>query len=396
MKQNERSIVRKRTQQLVYLELGRDNGGVMLNLSEEGCGFQAISPVKLGRVRFAFQISGGRRISGDAEVEWADEAGIMGGLRFLDLHPDARKQIRMWLDDTNAPEEPGEGVVSEVASNGSGSLGAHREAEAHAHAGSDRGSRRTSYGTSAPVMIAEPPPAPPWTNPLEQLPVLEEERERFPLLRGDGASSHARAAAIWRGVAGLMAVGAIAVVLATHPQELGSSLIWIGQTLSGRTNTSVALPENKPASVAPPASDINPPLPKPDAARSDPAKTDDPQTQDIDPTSNRQPDITPQGGSRSDTAYRSIDRSESVLEQQSARQPKSDPPLTGGETVESLWGAVQAGSVAAEISLAERFVYGDGVLKNCDQARVLMRAAANKGNREARLRLYELESGGCQ
>jgi len=35
------------------------------------------------------------------------------------------------------------------------------------------------------------------------------------------------------------------------------------------------------------------------------------------------------------------------------------------------------------------------VAKNCDQAKVLLRAAANRGSREARLRLYELETGGC-
>src|ERR1700751_1212798 len=104
---DKRVIVRKRTQQLVYLELGRDNGGVMLNLSEEGCGFQAITPVKVGETRFGFQISGGRRIAGEAEVVWGDEVGIMGGLRFLNLPLEARKQIRQWLEETNAPEEYG-------------------------------------------------------------------------------------------------------------------------------------------------------------------------------------------------------------------------------------------------------------------------------------------------
>src|SRR5215470_7126166 len=102
---NKRGVVRKRTQQLVYLELGRNNGGVMLNLSEDGCGFQAISPVEKGTTRFAFQISGGRRIAGEGEVEWTDGVGITGGLRFLDLSEEARKQIRTWLIDTNAPEE---------------------------------------------------------------------------------------------------------------------------------------------------------------------------------------------------------------------------------------------------------------------------------------------------
>src|ERR1700753_6888 len=93
MNQNKRAIVRRRTQQLVYLELGRENGGVMLNLSEEGCGFQAITPVKCGETRFGFQINGGRRIAGDAEIVWADESGVMGGLRFIAPPPDARERI---------------------------------------------------------------------------------------------------------------------------------------------------------------------------------------------------------------------------------------------------------------------------------------------------------------
>ncbi len=75
----------------------------MLNLSEHGCGFQAITPVKCGETRFGFQINGGRRIAGGAEVVWADDAGVMGGLRFLNLPPEARREIRLWLEETNAP-----------------------------------------------------------------------------------------------------------------------------------------------------------------------------------------------------------------------------------------------------------------------------------------------------
>jgi cell division protein FtsN len=103
IRQGERSIVRRRPQQLVYLDLGKENGGVVLNLSEHGCGFQAITPVKCGETRFGFQINGGRRIAGGAEVVWADDAGVMGGLRFLNLPPEARREIRVWLEETNAP-----------------------------------------------------------------------------------------------------------------------------------------------------------------------------------------------------------------------------------------------------------------------------------------------------
>jgi len=92
------------------------------------------------------------------------------------------------------------------------------------------------------------------------------------------------------------------------------------------------------------------------------------------------------------------DRSQSVLEGQNANAgaQKPEPNWSETDSVETLWGAVQAGSVSAEVSLAERFARGAGVSKNCDQAKVLMKAAANKGNREARLRLYELETNGCQ
>jgi hypothetical protein len=395
MKQNERSIVRKRTQQLVYLELGRDNGGVMLNLSEVGCGFQAISPVKLGKVRFAFQISGGRRIAGEADVEWVDEAGIMGGLRFADLHADARKEIRRWLDDTNAPEEPGEGVVPAAASPLDAVAQGSRTAssrEASASSMPPRDYRRnSSHSTGARVMEAEVPPATPWMNvPLYNLPILEEERARFPLLRGE--ASHRRSAALWRGIAGLATVVALGALVVTHQQEVGSSLIWIGETLAGKTNTSVVLPETKSVQPAGPAPDTQSAAGKPEEAKPEEVRPDragvTPENAQAVPRSEEQAAV------QSDAVMKTTQRPESVLEQQPARQ-KLEPRIEG-ESVESLWGAVQGGSVAAEMSLAERFVHGDGVSRNCDQARVLMRAAANKGNREARLRLYELESGACR
>jgi TPR repeat protein len=70
--------------------------------------------------------------------------------------------------------------------------------------------------------------------------------------------------------------------------------------------------------------------------------------------------------------------------------------LNSGDSIESLWGAVQRGSLAAERALAERFARGDGVARNCDQAKVLLKAAANRGSREAQLRLDELETEGCR
>jgi TPR repeat protein len=108
------------------------------------------------------------------------------------------------------------------------------------------------------------------------------------------------------------------------------------------------------------------------------------------------PTRTQQSAGNGPNASNVTDRSVSVLERQNAAAAKPEPNWSETDSVEALWGAVQAGSVSAEVSLAERFARGAGVNKNCDQAKVLMKAAAAKGNREARLRLYELESGGCQ
>src|SRR5262249_8028597 len=104
----------------------------------------------------------------------------------------------------------------------------------------------------------------------------------------------------------------------------------------------------------------------------------------------------PQSSATAPNASNVSDRSISALDRQNGAAQKPEVNWSETDSVETLWGAVQAGSVSAEVSLAERFVRGAGVNKNCDQAKVLMKAAADKGNREARLRLYELETQGCQ
>ena len=226
---------------------------------------------------------------------------------------------------------------------------------------------------------------PPWGQmPAGGPAVLEDVRARFPLLREDLSYSVARAksAALWRGIAMLAMVVAAAALLYMYQREVGSSLISLGETLAGRAKASASVPENKPMEP------VNPP----EEVSGTPQKTEadlEPKKEPQPPRSEELDSMKPEG------PVRSAARPDSVLEAQAVRQ-KVELPRTEGESVASLWDAVQSGSVAAEMSLAERFVRGDGVTKNCDQARVLLKAAAGKGSREARLRLYQLESGGCQ
>jgi hypothetical protein len=401
MKQNKRAIVRRRTQQLVYLELGRENGGVMLNLSEEGCGFQAITPVKCGESRFGFQINGGRRIAGDAEIAWADDSGVMGGLRFVNLPPEARKEIRSWLEETNAPMEYGYASAAAASA---------------AAAGADVGARpaRTNVAPESYPREAEnvrppqpevPPAQPAWSNARSTgYPILEEPRYASPFTEAivPYPDQHRRSASVWRGIAVTATLIAVLALGIMYQKDVGNSLIWLGETMSGKTKASTVVPGEKPADGS------TTPLPtkKPEAASDSSAdKNAGAPLPDSDPVAESKrayddtaklPSSKPQTSAANPDASNISDRSVSALDRQNNAAQKPEPNWSETDSVETLWGAVQAGSVSAEVSLAERFARGAGVNKNCEQAKVLMKAAADKGNREARLRLYELESNGCQ
>jgi TPR repeat protein len=61
-----------------------------------------------------------------------------------------------------------------------------------------------------------------------------------------------------------------------------------------------------------------------------------------------------------------------------------------------LWKAVGKGNVQAAMTLSDLYLRGDGVAKNCDQARVLLDSAARKGEKAAADRLRNLQSFGCR
>ena len=95
-----RRFVRKRTDQLLYAELGPDNGSILLNLCEEGCSFQSIAPVRDEQVRFSVSVGDGRKLEGEGQIVWSDAAKKTGGLLFLNPSQELREQVREWLDAT--------------------------------------------------------------------------------------------------------------------------------------------------------------------------------------------------------------------------------------------------------------------------------------------------------
>jgi hypothetical protein len=66
------------------------------------------------------------------------------------------------------------------------------------------------------------------------------------------------------------------------------------------------------------------------------------------------------------------------------------------EAAQWLWRAVGKGNVDAILTLSDLYLRGDGVPKNCDQGRVLLDAAARKGNATAADRIRHLQNFGCR
>ncbi|MFZ0638822.1 MAG: PilZ domain-containing protein [Candidatus Acidiferrales bacterium] len=81
-----------------YLDMGADNGGVVVNLSEGGLGFQAVGRVQPdSQIPLSFSLGPGYRIDVKARVVWVSAEGKLGGAVFGKLSKDARSLIREWL-----------------------------------------------------------------------------------------------------------------------------------------------------------------------------------------------------------------------------------------------------------------------------------------------------------
>jgi TPR repeat protein len=66
------------------------------------------------------------------------------------------------------------------------------------------------------------------------------------------------------------------------------------------------------------------------------------------------------------------------------------------EAAKWLWRSIAKHNSEATVALADLYLKGDGVSKNCDQARILLDSAARKGTAGAGERLRNLPAFGCQ
>jgi TonB family protein len=94
-----RRFIRQRVRSLAYLDVGPDNGGIVLNLSENGIALQAVNPfIDQTRVSLRIQLPTSRkRIETSAKITWHSESKREAGLQFLELPEGARAEIADWV-----------------------------------------------------------------------------------------------------------------------------------------------------------------------------------------------------------------------------------------------------------------------------------------------------------
>ena len=220
----------------------------------------------------------------------------------------------------------------------------------------------------------------------------------------------------------LIFLALVATAVVFH-RDLGNGLIWLGARLSGAGAPTASVPEGSknptpmqqtaPPSVQPPVSSpadttqnslpsmeqkeaTSPPstaaTKMPDntpAAAANPAKPKSPSTTPSAPATNQPAAQKPPTEPESEPGEQEYSQAQNILK-------SGDREGGFQEAVRLLWIAVEKGNSKAEVLLAELYRRGEGVTRNCDQTRILLTAAARKGNAEAQRRLDKFLREGCE
>jgi len=449
-----RKELRKRPLGLVYVELSSSNGGMLRDLSEKGFAMRAMRPLRLGdSTSFAFSLDPETRLEGQCKVLWVEEEGRVAGLQFTSIPEELPRCVRVWLransfvipqsslpaksvaQETSTLQELRDELRSSILSPQNRDIPEKKSAAFHPVADS-KGEptpvlERVSDVEQAkiePLAVEVPEPIPEAPElvqvpKLEPLPVLSEMAaipEPAILNRGYARSGIALAIRMMIGLALL----ACAVV---YHRPLGNAIIWLGQKIAGSDSPEISytpksdessqqtgIPASTPNSSAPTADASNAGAAAPDQAASPVPPQKDievpPVVENTSPQPVKNPSIatapatppvplptvhrtttysTPPAGASDQPGEQEYLAAQDIL-----KNKNTEAGLP--EAVRLLWDAVKKGNSSAEVTLAELYRTGQGVSKSCDQTKILLTAAAKKGNLEAQEHLEQFLKEGCE
>src|SRR6266567_4353406 len=110
---------RARTRTLVtppiYVDLGKVNGGLIYNMSEDGLALSAamiLGGDELVSMRILLPDSGGW-MEATGQLTWRSESRKTAGIRFVSLPAETRQRITDWLAVESSPGEPQSGAETD-------------------------------------------------------------------------------------------------------------------------------------------------------------------------------------------------------------------------------------------------------------------------------------------
>jgi hypothetical protein len=486
---------RRKPLRLAYVEFGRENGGMVKDVSEGGMRFHLMNAVAVGqKLQFAVAIDAARRIEGQAHMVWTDATGKSGGFSFIELSDPSRENLRAWLAEMDNPQsvvEPDAALTSTPVKVAERSPEISQAPSAPPTVEAFPGASQASEPVRSPAVlevgsqfVSQPVPRELWQRAARE-DIAPGERARRPLAAAKAKAMHDQvlASAIsstviatpdpvvartanrlgeietaeasksehlaeradplrdflkqpigggifadesataapdlfgnidgtsrspnkgWT-ISRLIMVFALAAICGvaaafaaiTYRQNIGESVVILGKRISGEPRQAENTESNQPAAA--PAVDTESPAGAGVAERPGAALH-----RQADSAANAVPISHPGPAARQPISVEQPASSPRVQSPQATRSGQAR--LTAGsevaegklkrppEDVASLWTAVGNGDAAAEMLLAEHYASGEGVEKNCDQARVLLQAAA-KHNEAAAKRLAQLSGSGCQ
>ena len=344
MDPNRRRHFRKIPEDFTFIQIERDEIGMVLNVSEGGLSFSSLAPVpEYGPLYFWLSFDLKDRIEAMGDLAWTDASRKIGGLRFTQLSQNGREQIRWWLSqlrpEVDAEKEPVLQVVPLSLS-----LEGNESSEISP-------SPLPSRGVDSAELV-----------PLRRY--LSVKKRQFIL-------------GVLLGVCVSAAVTVSALEYWRHHSEAAPAKT---------TATKSSLQEND-ARGKPTASQLEATPRSPilgissTGARNNETTSKRSATRPLADSYVVSPPYT--------TEFKALKPSTPIgnPSQLAGKPSQGKKPMTPAQ----LWVAVQAGNTKAAVQLAELYIKGDGVPQNCRQARVLLLVASQKRDAAAIERLQQLD-----
>ena len=411
MRQERRRAARQKLDGPELLEMGTENGGLVVDVSEDGLGFQLVSPIEQNRtLNFAFSLGSNQLVRAQGRVAWISREGKAGGITFTALPNATRHHLNRWLGRMT-PDEPPEPAPERGETKGEAPPAPERAETIKPPVLAPERMATISPTPLAPERteaIAPPPTPSPVSRPSAVIPsglglsctpgapfdapaqaagdalfARASWQEDVP---GENAG-HRKTAAVIVVALFLVAGFAVAQMFPSAFREVLSGFEGIPRAMFGAAKTRAAQPKAPAPGAQPAAPEASAtPTGRASAAAGRHTQAQALASAGMNPFAAKEPSkpiagvLAPGTGAPGESEYR---RGEEYL---SGRKAPRDP----AQAAHWFWLAESNGYTPATVALAELYLNGDGVERSCLQARILLTAAMKENNKEAASKLRQL------